>query len=188
MRPVERVIIICKQCTAEFPAYPRANRMFCSRQCRAAFQRGTNHSRWITDRKRICKFCAVEFQTIKGWEREKKFCSHECAIAWRHVNGFPRELPIGTVVQCLDGYKLIKLADGSWASEHRVVMERVLDRELMPFEVVHHRDGNHGNNEPHNLEAVSRQRHMELHAEAERLGLAIIASRDWLPTIEGMAC
>jgi hypothetical protein len=35
--------------------------------------------------------------------------------------------------------------------EHRLVMERVLGRYLLATEVVHHLDGNRGNNAPENL-------------------------------------
>lgn len=41
--------------------------------------------------------------------------------------------------------------------EHRLVMESVIGRYLLPEEVVHHRDGNRQNNTPDNLELFANQ-------------------------------
>jgi HNH endonuclease len=60
-----------------------------------------------------------------------------------------------------DGYWLVKVWDHPHATatgyvrEHRLVMERELGRYLEPGEVVHHRDGNHENNDPTNLEVFA---------------------------------
>lgn len=39
--------------------------------------------------------------------------------------------------------------------EHRLIMEKMIGRYLIPNEVVHHRDGNPGNNSPDNLQLFS---------------------------------
>jgi hypothetical protein len=50
------------------------------------------------------------------------------------------------------GYIHIRLPNGLYGVEHRVVMEQKLGRKLIKGEVVHHIDGNPGNNKPSNLE------------------------------------
>ena len=50
-----------------------------------------------------------------------------------------------------DGYMMITV-DGKTKREHRFVMENYLKRYLLKTEVVHHKDGKHGNNKLSNLE------------------------------------
>ena len=52
---------------------------------------------------------------------------------------------------------------------HRVIMERVLGRPLRHDEHVHHRDHNPLNNDPANLEVMSREDHERLHGEERRV-------------------
>lgn len=47
--------------------------------------------------------------------------------------------------------------------EHRVVMENILGRLLLPGEVVHHKDRDGHNNEPGNLELMTSGTHAALH-------------------------
>lgn len=58
---------------------------------------------------------------------------------------------VGTLKGRSDGYADVWVGD-RWRLEHRVVMERVLGRELFPGENVHHIDGDKRNNDPDNLE------------------------------------
>lgn len=60
-----------------------------------------------------------------------------------------------------EGYVLVKKPDhphatkSGYVRQHRLVMERVLGRHLLPQEVVHHKDGDPTNNRPDNLEVFS---------------------------------
>ncbi len=64
----------------------------------------------------------------------------------------------GTGRQVKDGYVRVSAHDHpdadsrGYALEHRLVMEQVLGRRLLPFETPHHRNGDRGDNRPANLE------------------------------------
>ena len=68
---------------------------------------------------------------------------------------------------CKDGYVLIKV-DDCWIYEHRWVMAQVLGRPLTRTERVHHKDGDHGNNAPANLEVLTESDHRRRHLDARR--------------------
>lgn len=63
-----------------------------------------------------------------------------------------------------NGYVEITRGDHKGRGEHRVIAEMMLGRELMMDEVVHHMDHNRCNNNPSNLEVMTRSEHVRLHA------------------------
>ena len=50
---------------------------------------------------------------------------------------------------------------------HRVVAEQMLNRELLPGEIVHHKDGDKWNNHPSNLQVMTQSEHMKLHLHSK---------------------
>lgn len=48
-------------------------------------------------------------------------------------------------------------------AEHRLIAERQIGRPLNYNEIVHHKDGDHLNNDPSNLEVMDRGEHIRLH-------------------------
>lgn len=55
--------------------------------------------------------------------------------------------------------------NGKNIREHRAIMQDYLGRELLPIELVHHKDGNKRNNDISNLEITTRSEHLVLHKE-----------------------
>lgn len=63
----------------------------------------------------------------------------------------------------MEKYRRFKVG-GRRVSEHRVVMSRIVGRELLPYEVVHHKNGDGRDNRPENLEILSAPEHARIHA------------------------
>jgi hypothetical protein len=59
--------------------------------------------------------------------------------------------------------------NGKKRRAHRVIIERIIGRPLRPDEQVHHKDKNPLNNEPSNLELMTRAEHERLHGEERRI-------------------
>lgn len=117
---------ICESCKKP---YRGAGKRFCSQSCRgAAFKR--------PELQRTCSRCGVTFQRKPG--TVGKYCSNECYKPGRHLNS--------------SGYINVRTGVGKRRLEHRVVMERMLGRPLLPNENVHHKNGIKTDNRPSNLE------------------------------------
>ena len=58
---------------------------------------------------------------------------------------------------------------GKWRYEHRVVMEQMLGRPLLPYEEPHHKNLKKDDNRPENLELKTHSRHLSLHKKGREV-------------------
>lgn len=59
-------------------------------------------------------------------------------------------------------YKKVTV-NGRQLMEHRAIMAKILGRDILPDEVVHHKDGNKLNNSPENLTVIKKSDHSKIH-------------------------
>ena len=104
----------------------------------------------------ICSVDGCENPTLA-----KGLCGNHYALMRR--NGEPIKTKIFKGEYIKDGYKYVYTSKRHYEPEHRVVMERFLQRKLKPNEQIHHIDGNKLNNSPSNLRIVTRSEHMSIH-------------------------
>lgn len=78
--------------------------------------------------------------------------------------------------------------NGKYMLEHRYVVEQRLRRKLKRSEVIHHRNGNCSDNRDENLQMVTGSEHAKIHRNAEIIGLEMMSTPIWNPSIDGMGC
>lgn len=84
-----------------------------------------------------------------------------------------------------DGYIYLRVIKGDgnkgkYKYEHRIVMEEILGRELLPTESVHHKNGNKKDNRPENLELWSSRQPSGQRAE-DKVEYAMEILRQYAP-------
>ena len=130
----------------------------------------------ITRVTKRCRRCGVTFWVHHYRRNDAKYCSRRCAR--RDQRGPTAGGWRGGGVSDPRGYELVYAPDdphrqkghGVYAYEHRVVMAAALGRPLHRDEVVHHLDGNPGNNDPGNLAVMTQSEHVRVHAQRRKEG------------------
>jgi hypothetical protein len=179
-----KIVKQCPICEEMFETSPYKDKATCSTLCAGYYRKGGKAS-WQRDCQKKCVQCGDPYNAASGWQANKKFCSRVCRNAYFKEHGSPNSSPIGTRRPDGDGYWRIKVGRNNWRPEHIVVAEKEIGRRLKVNELVHHRNGNKGDNTPFNLQVLIKQKHGELHLRAEYLGLTILAQQAALPIMAG---
>lgn len=63
------------------------------------------------------------------------------------------------------GYIYQRVLPKTYRLQHRIILEKLLNRSLSSFEIVHHINGNRRDNNVSNLKIVDRARHIQIHSK-----------------------
>lgn len=144
----------CDRCGCEFhPHTGRPSNKWCSDKC-------YHQSRRINT---SCVVCGKEFYYIASRKNPKKYCSRKCyAASEEHPANFKGEKHItkrGYVYVYCPEHPSVQGNPYKRVAEHRLVMEKFLGRELHLWEVIHHKNGEKGDNQIENLELWVKRGH-----------------------------
>lgn len=173
------VTVNCIVCGKEESVYPARSEKYktCSKECLGKL----NAERYSQKVNTSCCMCGKEMNIKPSHLKRRKCCSKKCDNRRRenmyagegnpnYGNRQEKAAPWkgGRRVSNY-GYILLHMPDHPMARpdgyilEHRLVMSEYLGRLLEKDEDIHHIDGNKKNNDPNNLELMTRSEHMRLH-------------------------
>jgi predicted nucleic acid-binding Zn ribbon protein len=117
----------------------------------------------------ICQICGSEYKRYEPPGRSK-YCSKACHNeAQRLLVGELNPQWKGGTSRWIDrqsGYVFVKLPNGKRIQEHRLIMQRIIGRDLFPEERVHHRNGIRDDNRDDNLQLMENNAdHQKQHAQ-----------------------
>jgi len=164
---------ICPVCKNSFIVHHCRKKRFCSCECAKRYQTGEHAAHWQGGgRVYICRNCKQGFRFKKSVPRI--FCSASCQQRYQRLENHP--LWGGGKVKNSDGHMQIRMPShphafiNGYVFEHRIVMEKHLNRYLDPREVVHHNDNNKTNNAIGNLTLFKdNSEHMKYHQRVNRV-------------------
>lgn len=155
-----RATVACEICGVaverKVSAIARAAHVYCSVACQDIG--ATRHPSRVAKPENnvdcVCATCDTAFSIPAAWARKGggAFCSVACKAAESQ----------GWFVDSY-GYIMRRIAPDVWKHEHRIVMQEMMDRALLPTEHVHHIDLCKTNNKPENLILLTTQEHRALH-------------------------
>lgn len=121
----------------------------------------------------ICVGCGTEFVN-KNRNTTAKYCNKRCQLDHMSGENNPRwrggriERSDGRATIYAPGHPNAVLRGGTYLYEYRLIASQMLGRPLTRNEMVHHKNGNHKDNRPENLEVMTRSQHQKLHAAIRR--------------------
>jgi len=123
----KQLIKNCLYCGGEFISYACQNRRYCSNKCSTA-ARGRPKAF-----QRECPQCEREFTTIPSIN--KKFCSQKCCAIY-----YGKKRKAENAKHIYASYPERITVAGQRKKLSRYLMERKINRELLPLETIHHID------------------------------------------------